>query len=101
MEKNKNQLLNERANLTSELKDVSTAYQESEKRRKNAESALSEAQSRISEDTSRIQDFTSQSDKMKVRLSVVRSSALVVLSQLVYPTFSSSLFLFCAVVRVR
>jgi predicted nucleic acid-binding Zn-ribbon protein len=52
--------------LTAELKDMTSAYQESEKRRKNAESALSEAQSRITEDTSRIQELTSQNDKMKV-----------------------------------
>lgn len=49
-----------------ELKDMTSSFTESDKRRKNAESALSEAQSRISEDTSRIQDLTSQNDKMKV-----------------------------------
>ena len=67
LEKNKTQLMDERDGLSADLKDVTTAYQESEKRRKNAESALSEAQSRISEDTSRLQELSSQNDKMKVR----------------------------------
>jgi len=68
VEKTKTQLLDERDGLRSDLRDMTTAYQESEKRRKNAESALSEAQSRIGEDTSRIQDLTSQTEKMKVWL---------------------------------
>ena len=46
---------------------MTKAFQESDKRRKNAEAALSEAQSRITEDTSRIQELSSQNDKMKVR----------------------------------
>ena len=49
---------------------MTKAFQESDKRRKNAEAALSEAQSRITEDTSRIQELSSQNDKMKVRESV-------------------------------
>ncbi len=67
----KNNLLEDRENLSVELKDVTSSYQESEKRRKNAESALSEAQSRIGEDTSRIQELTSQNDKMKVGVACV------------------------------
>ena len=59
--------MEQRENLAAELKETTIAYQESEKRRKNAESALSEAQSRISEDTSRIQELASQNNKMKVR----------------------------------
>ena len=53
--------------MAAELKDLTHAYQESDKRRKNAESALSEAQSRISEDTSRTQELSSQNDRMKVK----------------------------------
>jgi len=53
--------------MKAELKDMAHAYQESDKRRKNAESALSEAQSRISDDTSRIQELSSQNDRIKVR----------------------------------
>lgn len=52
--------------MSAELKDMTIAFQESDKRRKNAESALSEAQSRIGEDTSRIQELSSQNEKMKV-----------------------------------
>lgn len=70
MEKGKGQLLVERDSLSTDLKDMTTAFQESDKRRKNAESALSEAQSRIGEDTSRIQDLNSQNNKMKVWLLV-------------------------------
>ena len=53
-------------NLNNELRDMTKAFQESDKRRKNAEAALSEAQSRITEDTSRIQELSTQNDKMKV-----------------------------------
>ena len=70
VEKNKNQLIQERENLTVELRDTLSSFQDSEKRRKNAESALSEAQSRVSDDTSRIQELTSNNDKMKVSLCV-------------------------------
>ena len=52
--------------MNNELRDMTKAFQESDKRRKNAEAALSEAQSRITEDTSRIQELSSQNDKMKV-----------------------------------
>ena len=68
MDKTKNQLLDQRDTLQADLKDMTTSYQESEKRRKNTESALSEAQSRISEDTSRLQDLSSQNDRMKVEV---------------------------------
>ena len=66
MEKNKSHLLDERDKLSMDLKDMTTSFQESDKRRKNAEAALSEAQSRIGEDTSRIQELTSQNEKQKV-----------------------------------
>ena len=67
LEKQKTQLLDERDTLQGDLKDMTSSFQESDKRRKNAESALSEAQSRISEDTSCLQELGSLNDKMKVR----------------------------------
>ncbi len=67
MDKAKNHLEADNEGLSNELKDMTRAFQESDKRRKNAEAALSEAQSRITEDTSRIQELSSQNDKMKVR----------------------------------
>ena len=67
MDKAKNHLEADNESLNNELKDMTKAFQESDKRRKNAEAALSEAQSRITEDTSRIQELSSQNDKMKVR----------------------------------
>ena len=49
-----------------EVRDLTTAFSESDKRRKNAEAQLSEAQGRITEDVGKIQELTSQNDKMKV-----------------------------------
>ncbi len=56
--------------MEQDLHEMTTAYQESDKRRKNTESALSEAQSRITEDTSKIQELSSQNTRMSVSVTV-------------------------------
>ena len=67
VEKAKAAVEGDRESLQLELRDRTTAFQESDKRRKNAEAGLSEAQSRITEDSTRLQDLTSQNERMKVR----------------------------------
>lgn len=66
LEKAKAEAQSESEALQVELRDMTTAYQESDKRRKNAEAGLSEAQAHITEDTGRLQDLSSQNDRMKV-----------------------------------
>ena len=56
----------ENESLVAEVKDLTTIYNESDKRRKQAESQLSEAQSRIAEDNAKLQELTKDNERLKV-----------------------------------
>ena len=66
LEKSKGHMEGEAESLHVDLRDMTNAHQESEKRRKNAEAQLSEAQARVTEDTAKLQELNAQNDRMKV-----------------------------------